>query len=252
MSEKVSFELSELPVKLKLFNVTKIKSFYDSPEGIKALKDNDNSKRNKIIAKIIIWVALIFSVYYLFTNGHPIWAILLALVGFGAAVGISAALVHTDFYLDQSKKNHCISVVKELINSYFSGATCFGYKTEALIYNNDICAFLSTATDELVIYKRQNIKEVYRERVLLGSSSTNYVTTTGKSSNTLANTMGVDPFKGRNYSGSTQVSTSTRSHYNWHFDILTDFLEHPKVTFIVPDDEYYENEIGKAYAILKP
>jgi len=252
MGGNLTTTLPEFPVKLKLFSITNKASFYDAPEGIKAIREYENGKRNGIIIKIVIWIALIASVYYLFTNGHPIWAIILALFGLGFAIGITFGIQPNDLLLLKKINKHCNEVAEDLINRYFSGSVYFSYKTEALIYNNNICAYLSTKNDELVLYKKENIKEVYREHTYLGSTTTSYSVNTGKSTNKISTALGVNPFMTREYKGNSQISTSTRTQYEWHFDILTDFFEYPKVSFILPDNEYYNNEIGKAYAILKP
>lgn len=205
--------LPEFPVKLNLFDISKKLPFQNSIIGKQAIKNHKKDMNIKFIIKIILLSAFIFSVYYLFTNGHPIWAILSAIAGSLILFGLFSIIRPNDNILPQGKNAHCQAVVEELINNYFPGVVYFRYNTEALIYNNNICAYLSTMTGELIIYKKQNIKEVCRERIHLNNSITNFY---------------------------------------WHFDIFTDFLEYPKVSMNLPYNEYFENEIGKAYAILEP
>jgi tetratricopeptide (TPR) repeat protein len=107
-----------------------------------------------------------------------------------------------------------------------------------------------------IVYKRENIKDITRERLHLGSETSGnaYSSTTGYSRQSLLDTALGNPFNSRDYSGSTNtyINSSTTENYEWHFDIFTDFYENPKVSFVVPDSPSVENAIGNIYAILKP
>jgi hypothetical protein len=122
---------------------------------------------------------------------------------------------------------------------------------------------VATQPGELILYNKNNIKEIKLERVHLGSRITSYTSgssvshTRGSSYTGLLNTVLWNPLGRRKYSGVTGTSldssttTQTTEQYEWHLDIFCDFFEHPKISFIAPHDPTVEEEMKQVYALLK-
>jgi hypothetical protein len=137
----------------------------------------------------------------------------------------------------QQALNQYASDVTKYFKGVFKDATAFSHNRRVLVYSNEVCAYFSIDTGIFVAYNKSDIKEVTRERVRIGSS---YMypedTDIDVDIDTLAS------------------STATAiDHYEWHLDILTGFAPHPKISMVIPDRvKWAENEIAKAYAVLKP
>jgi len=254
MSEIGKKELSGFPDKVNLYDFAEFPRFADSDGGKKAIEKHKTSIRNANIGKLVMWVILVVAVLILFNTGHPFYAILVAFIGGSFVFGFTkySFKANADEKLLVEISHHCDAIAHYLVENYFKGATYFYYYTDALIYDNNICAYLSTDSGDFVIYNKSNIKDVTRERVHIGTQTISTATTTGKSEKTLANTLGINPFGTQKHKSSTSVNTNSREIYEWHFNIFTDFIPYPKVSMILPDEKFAEDEIGKAYGILKP
>jgi len=245
MDKNLLSTLPEFPVKLNLFDFTTIKPFSSTLEGEKTLRFFKYKKVFGYIASGIVWILLAVAVFFVFTSGHYIYGIIIAFFGSFFAFTICKPIIKISKdcikLLDKTFAHHQ-TIVEELVDMYFKNTAYFSFNSETLIYNNNLCAYLSTERNELVIYKKQNIKEVIRERVRLGSTTTTYAT----------GTLRADPFTTRNFTSSAQYSTNVKELYEWHFYILTDFLPYPKISMVLPDTKFVEDEVAKAYAVLKP
>ena len=254
MNEIEKKERVEFPDKVNLYDFSEFPRFNDSDGGKKAINKHKSSIRNGIIFKLALWAILITIVLILFNNGRIFWSIIVAFFGGSFVFGITkySFKVNADAKLLQEISHHCGAIAQYLVDNHFQGATYFYYFTDALIYDNNICAYFSTDTGDFVMYNKSNIKDVTRERVHVGTHTTSNSTTTGKSEKTLANTLGIDPFGKRNYKHSTNSTSKSRELYEWHLNIFTDYMPCPKISMILPDEKFAEDEIGKAYGILKP
>jgi hypothetical protein len=254
MNEVARKELPGFPDKVNLYDFAEFPRFADSDGGRESIERHKKSIRNGNIAKLVVWVVLVVAVLILFSINHPFWAILVAFLGGSFAFGLTKYSVRSnaDAKLQQDISKHCGAIAEYLVENHFKDATYFYYFTDALIYSNNMCAYFSTDTGDFVMYNKSNIKDVSRERVHVGTQTTTTATTTGKSEKTLANSLGLDPFRTRRHKSTTKFSTSSREIYEWHLDILTDFMAHPKISMVLPDEKWAEDEVGKAYGILKP
>ena len=113
-----------------------------------------------------------------------------------------------------------------------------------LIYGKEGFVYFGTYNSTLVAYDKSNIKDVTRERLYLGSSTSGGSSTTGSSYVTDTGLVLTG--------GSAQTYSNTVNEYEWHLDIFTDFLDYPKVSFVLSDTKSAEEFVGKAYALLKP
>jgi hypothetical protein len=249
--------LPAIPARLNLFSFGHgfgIIPFSDTQEGKVALEEYKVSIEKEKKVRQYLWGGLALIVLILFLFFYHFLAIFIGFFGgilcftlCAKPIGVNASAI-----LNRAINTHCQWVVKKLVDSCFHSVHYFYYRTDALIYNNNMCAYLSTKSGELVIYNKSNIKEVSRERVHLRSETTGSATTTGRSTNTVSTAFGVNPFNTRKHKNTTQVNTTTKEFYEWHLDILADFFEHPKISLVLPDGKFAEDEIGKAYAVLKP
>jgi hypothetical protein len=208
----------EFPVKLNLFDVTTAKPFLNTQEGERTLKFLKAKKRNGYITSVIIWILLFAAIFIMFYTGHYIYAIISVFGGFYLVSLLCKSVIEKSKDCNELSKGiitYHQAIVEELVSKYFNNTAYFSVNTETLIYNNNLCVYLSTESGNLIIYKKQNIKEIIRERVHLGSYN-------------------------------------RKEQYEWHLDILTDFLPCPKISLILPDTKAIEDEITKAYAVLKP
>jgi hypothetical protein len=254
MNEVAKKEFSGFPEKSNLYEFVEFQRFADSDAGKEAIRKGKTSIRNGNIAKLVVWAVLIVAVLVLLSTGHPIWGILAAIIGGGAAWGFTkfSFRASAEAKLSSEVAQHCSEIAKYIVDNHFKDANYFFYYTSALIYNNNICAYFSTETGDFVVYNKKNIKDVTRERVHVGTKTTSSATTTGKSQRTLANTLGLDPTGRRKHKSTTKIVTQAQEIYEWHLDILTDFMEYPKVSMVLPDEKWAEDEVGKAYGVLKP
>jgi len=268
-----SVERMKLPFKTK-FNLIK---FEETDEG-KVLKKEEEEKALKnqkkagigcssILGVVLIVIFLITivsnstSVESLETVGGGIGAIIFILLGGIIAIVICLALFwrhepsayseKEQQYIQEQKEEICIFIGKLFDDRY--RYRFFG--DEGLFYNDNKIAYVSIKECDLILYNKKNIKDVTIERVNTGSSSVSSSTgkITGTSSDTLLNAVGADPFSRRAYNLKTENSGSgyTKENYEWHFDIYTDFFEHPKISFIIPDSLEIENAIKEIYATIR-
>lgn len=254
MTDVVKKELGGFPLRINLYDFAEFPRFADSDGGKEAIKNHKTSIRNGNIAKLVVWAVLVIVVLWLFNTGHPFWAILVAIIFGGGALGFTnfSFKASADAKLQQDISQHCGAIAQYMVDNYFNKATYFYYFTNGLIYNNNMCAYFSTDSGDFVVYDKTNIKDVTRERVHVGTHTTSSATTTGKSMNTLETTLGLNPFETRRHTSSTNIISHSKEIYEWHLDIFSNFMEYPKISLVLPDDKFSEDEIGKAYGVLKP
>jgi len=141
---------------------------------------------------------------------------------------------HTDMFIQPLAKKLMVDQWK----SYRIGRRC-------LIYGNQGCVYFDVDKELLVAYHKDNIKEVSRERVHTGAQTSSTSNSVG-----LATAVGKSGLSVGGAQTATQANTT--DYYEWHFDILTDFISYPKISLILSDSKSVEDFIGQAYAILKP
>ncbi|WP_413628119.1 hypothetical protein R4B61_02770 [Fructilactobacillus vespulae] len=153
----------------------------------------------------------------------------------------SVSQVYSDFYYKYIDK-----IISGLTNK-ISMPNWRSYRngTQALIYNDQGFIYFNVEDNFLTIYNKNDIKEVSRERVHTGSHTTQSSNTFGGGSNVGDTNLIVGGAR-------TSTNADTNDFYEWHFDILTDFISYPKVSFVLPDSQSVEDFVGEAYAVLKP
>ena len=253
----------QVPNKWSLANFTGLPSFDGTEDGKteKEVLTKAEEEYNKHLkhCKIGKWVCLIFGVILLF--GGSIWwlGIILLILAYGFS--------KNGFITNQFTKQYDVSVqryqnyLKKLIN--FTAQKFFGndyrwasFNNKYMIYNPKGMVFINTSEDLIVAYKKSDIKEIIRDRIHTGSHSHTSGTTVG--GGTAASHL-VSGILGGNHVNTTGVGiakessdTDTTDFYEWHFDVMTDFMGYPKVSLILPDNRNNENIINEMYAVLKP
>ncbi|MGM0167993.1 hypothetical protein IGI39_003005 [Enterococcus sp. AZ135] len=243
----------ELPKKLNLFEFTGIPDFEHWDKGVMGLKEwksikeevEKKQQRNNLI-KIIL--------------------IIIGVLSFAELIGI-IFLIGAYFFRKNSKKNikleeslnkayrnyesilweHTDSFITPLANKIMTNEQWRSFRTKKIgfIYSNNRFIYFDSGNGLLVAYNKSNIKEVSRERLHVGANTTGSSGTAGVGYTFQDSGITVG-------SAETHSQSNTTNYYEWHFDILTDYITYPKVSLILEDSRQVEDFIGQAYAILKP
>lgn len=241
--------LSDIPVKLNLFDY--FDKFENTEAGANAKSELDKSVDKENKRRIISWIFLIIlSLLTIVTFFIPI--ILLVVGGMSVSSVYKKNIGKAQEKFSTALNEYSQLISKKLINEQFEGSKILSFEDQTIIYNNSTLVYLSVITGDFVIYDNVNIKEVSRERVHTGSTTKSTSVTNGRSRDTVGTAVGLNPFESRKINAVTSTNSNSVDNYEWHFDILTDFMSYPKVSFVTPDNDYFENEIGMAYGILKP
>lgn len=242
----------DLPISLDLFNFTNGTPFDNWDKGIEA---NNRYKTSmsiirvlRILRPIAMFIVLMWGFNIIQTSASGYLVILSTFL----FMKKSLAGILLDNATDSAKNNlaaaqgeHAAMLANaagpELMISSWS---TFRYAREVLIYSQDRFAYLDAERNILIAYNNSNIKEVSRVRLHTGSHTDSNSDTYGGAAAIGNSGIAVGGAK-------TSTVADTTDYYEWHFDILTDFINCPKISFVVPDSPNVENAIGEAYAILK-
>lgn len=248
-----------LPQKWNLYNFTGLPDFDNWDEGAQAnaiynqkKEQLDSLKRTYRKASVI--GAVLGPFLFLIGVGRGFWL-------FGVILIIAAYLIRKNGYvtrknvyekLDEASSEwyqalykHTDMFIKPVAEKLMSGGW-YSYRTgqKCLVYGKEGFVYFDTANSTLAAYNKSNIKDVTRERVHLGSSTSGGASTTG-TAYTFGNGITIG-------GGNTKTYSNTVNQYEWHLDIFTDFLDYPKVSLVLNDNKSVEEFVGKAYALLRP
>ncbi len=244
----------ELPKKLNLFDFTEQPIFENWEQGIEAINNYENIKKETAVmenkfkrTKIICIVAGVFTISTLFLS------IIFFIIAYTLREnGKKSNELHQkvnqahDALMNVWWK-HTDIFIHPLADKLMNNEQWNSFRTEkkGLLYSNNTFIYYEADTGLLVAYNKKNIKEVSRERLHVGANTTGNSGTTGIGY-TFKDT-------GVTLGGAqTNSHSSTQNIYEWHFDVMTDFITYPKVSLVLKDTPNIEDFIGKAYAILKP
>lgn len=242
----------ELPFKSDIYRFTGLPRFEDSDEGQQAL-NNLQQKQAEVNKKLSNYKTI------------QIISIILAVLGFFEVIGIififPAVIFRSNGKKAMTLKDELSQVQSSYNSTYYGYADHFvnpvadqlvssqwhSYRTyhKCLIYSDQQFAYFDLDDGTLVAYNTGNIKEVSRERLHTGSYTQGDSSSVGMA--TVIGDTGLSV-------GSAQTNSysNTTDNYEWHFDILKNFIDYPKFSLVLADSPSVEDFVGKAYAILKP
>lgn len=242
-----------LPGKWSLSQVTGLPRLKGTEDGQTEInKMNEASHRYKTQlrwCKIIKWVFFIFSLPFLNDQGNK-WIVGILLILIGAFGFTRKGLVAKHFTQEYDAAVDRYYNYWDQLASFVGGKILPGWRYNRfdliyIIYSNDGVLYMNVNNDLLVGYKKSNIKEVTRERLHIGSHTTGDTTGVGVAGSRSGSSIGVGVGKAR-------TNSDTTDYYEWHFDIMSDFMGYPKMSLVVSDTPNHENMINEMYAILKP
>lgn len=226
-----------------------LQAYEETPEGSAMISTVDQRER---IARLInygtIAIAIgLFVLSLVAANKSKVFAgLFLGAIAYG--IGSLARYLFNSFMINPVKNKYvnkrskyAFEMAQAMVN-YFGGyfyAFGDGYY---FLFNPDICLYVNADNGDWLGYDKASIKDVNLSHVQTGSTSISKTNTSGIG---IAWTNNVGTYHG----SSTTVSEST-SHYEWRFDILSDFFEYPNLTLVFPDDSEGQDFAKKAKALL--
>lgn len=223
--------------------------FTESSEGIAAQSEYSKIKRLYKSVFGLMFLVIVAALVMLFTGIHPFMAGF-----FGAILAFIIASVASGIKdtLNPKYQQRVLAYADKLANNFANSrnnktGNYFVYGQLGFVYWDDAFAYFTVLDNELLIYPKSSVTEVNRERVHVSSTSTSQ--TEGASRDTLGTAIGINPMESRKISATT--TTNSVNLYQWHFSIMTTFIDKPNLNIVTPDSEYYENAIASAYSVLK-
>ncbi|GHT68377.1 hypothetical protein FACS1894110_15770 [Spirochaetia bacterium] len=127
---------------------------------------------------------------------------------------------------------------------------------EKLFFGNEGCVLINIESGRAILYSKENIKNVMLEHKHLGSSTSGYSYTNGGMDSggqlifhvnrnvSIADSVHYDTYV------ESEHESETTEYYEWHLDILTDFMEYPNLSFVFDDDSEGIREAKVIYGIF--
>lgn len=245
----------ELPKKWNLFDFTEQPIFENWEQGIEAFNNYENVKKETAESQTLFnWIKRGCIVAGIFMLGSLFFfAIILFIIAYilrkngKQAIKLNQKVNQAHDAFMNVWWNHTDIFIHSLADKLMNNEQWNSFRTgkKGILYSNNTFIYYEADTGLLVAYDKKNIKEVSRERLHVGANTTGNSGTTG---------VGYT-FKDTGVTiGGAQTSShsNTQNIYEWHFDVMTDFITYPKVSLVLNDTPNVEDFIGKAYAILKP
>ena len=239
--EQMEQKIINIPAKLNLFETVTVQPYYGSPEYNEAnqrfQRKAKAKKAIKLIVNLIFWGALAAFLAYLYFTGHTFLVWVAGIIGVIVCGIISAAnspgAVSSRFDITKKNEEICKQVIDELMQTSFPESRYIHAWGNALIYNNDVFAYISVAEGLLVIYKHDNFKQMSYKEV---NGSHDYgdlydITSQGSSATIM--------YKGKGYKKEIRI------------EISTDYLAYPIFKFNVPSTSQFNEEIKIVGSILR-
>jgi hypothetical protein len=217
------------------------------------LKKEHNKSIKKINIIFLGILALFILLFYLTINSTILANIITILFVFSiiAFIFIKNILKNNINKLIKERKEKYNCYLKNVLDSlkekYFNNFRVFEFNNWCFLFYSKLgCACIDLISGEMVIYAKENIKDVLLEHVKIGSSTVGTSYSEGDTYRGI-----IFNFHYKSYSDSG-INTDSIVNYEWHLDILTDFLEYPKLSFVFDDNSIGQDEAKIIYGILKP
>jgi len=114
---------------------------------------------------------------------------------------------------------------------------------EKLFFGNEGCTLVNIESGRMILYGKENIKNVLLEHKHLGASTSGYSHSSGGMDSdgqlffhvhrnlSIGGSVHNDTYE------NSEHESETIEHYEWHLDILTDFMEYPNLSFVIDDND---------------
>lgn len=259
------FASLKLPILINFYKFTGTPKFNESKEKQKLLKDIENWEKKENIefsiksAKIFAFIALVIAGLVLYFKVHIALFIIFEIV---LLTGFIFLVIKTSPILEKyrnnapekqpiseekERENYLENVLKKIQTNYLDGFRVFEFDNWGFLFYSKLgCACIDLNSGEMVLYAKENIKDVLLEHVHLGTTTIGSAHTSGGMDRGI-----IFDFHYTQYSD-TSIDTDSIQYYEWRLDILTDFLEFPKLSFKFADNSRGEDEAKIIYGILKP
>ncbi len=222
--------------------------FEETDEGKHAIKENQSEFRKSKTGRVLSIILIVISLLFLLLSRQFIWGVILFACGVLGFLSQKNREQKANINYYNSVTSYTMDIANFLIEKKFVGSKGIASHDFGFIYNNDFCAYFSILNGNLIIYSKENIKEVQKERVLIGTTTTSV--SSGKTRNTVGTTIGLNPMGTRKINFTTNANSV--SNYEWHLDIFSNFMDYPRVSMVFKDSQQMENLISEAYAFLLP
>ena len=234
-----------LPRKWNLHELTGLPYYKNWDKGVE-VEQYVNDMYKKASKRKIIYALLIIIDIILFFNTFSFFTVIAFIVLLIQYSKANKLIEEVDDVKNETIREYYSMIIKAAAEKVgFNGWRARRTGKIAFIYDSQMFAFINLSSDFIVAYNKSNIKEIRRDRILIGASTQGESTTHG----------GAYHHKNSNVSVGTTVSNTnsyTHNHYEWHLEIFTDYDVHPKVLYIEPDSSQGSEFTGEAYAVLKP
>ena len=275
MAEKEGLISSiKFPALINFYEFTGIPKFENTQEGQiliekvekydeKINKIKKNNKTILFISKILFPIIIVLSFFVLFLSSYLFYTFnthILFIVQMFLLCCLVINFIVFIIYSIRNKKtekkaifvkqkpyiSYLQNILNELKDKYFNDFRVFEFDNWGFLFYSKLgCSCIDLISGEMVLYAKENIKEVLLERVNLGATTVGSAYTSGDTyRNLLFNFHYMQ-------SSDTEIDTDSINRYEWHLDILTDFLEFPKLSFKFADNTIGEDEAKIIYGILK-
>ena len=260
------FASLKLPTLINFYQFTGIPKYEDSQERKKLLEDTENWQKKENIkvsvqlGRIVAFVAIfVIGCILYFSKLHPTLFVILIILLFAGNFFLWSKThsilekhkndppVWQPISEKQSYENYLKRVLQKIQTEYLNNFRGFEFDNWGFLFYSKLgCACIDLISGQMVLYAKENIKDVLLEHVNLGTTTTGNAYTSGGMNRGI-----IFDFHYTQYSD-TGIDTDSVQHYEWRLDILTDFLEHPKLSFRFADNTKGEDEAKIIYGILKP
>ena len=264
-SKEGQFASLKLPAFINFYQFTGIPKYDESKERMKLLEDTKNwRKKEEIVgylnwARILSFIALVVVGLVFYFKFHIALFIIVTIILLASIVLLiiktnpvikkyrNNAPENEPITEDQDYQNYLENLLHNIKTKFLSGFRSFQFDDWGFLFYSKLgCACIDLKSGEMVLYSKDNIKDVLLEHVHLGTSTTGSAYTLGGMNRGI-----IFDFHYTQYSD-TSIDTDSIQHYEWRLDILTDFLEFPKLSFRFADNSKGEDEAKIIYGILKP
>ena len=245
--------LPQFPAIFPFQGIIGMPSYLEKEDIIAATeKVKDAEKKRDLVKRITLWGAIgLFLILALIGKFFPgiLFGCLFYGLGFAATWVLKLMVTKAYNQLFELKWDHAVKVTDKFLHLMGGRAYTF-YDGTILFYSDKACAFSDVETGQVAGFGKNNIKEVMLEHVHLGSTTVGTAVT--KTKGTITASLISDRYASTRSTSKTTMNSSTTDHYEWKLDVITNFIDYPKLSFVFPDGQEGEASAKTIYAVLKP